>query len=86
MSTEEVISAVMRDEMFYEESGGGLTILGGEPLMQYDFTLSILKAAKEQGQNTAVETSGFSYRDLNIINQYTDLWLYDIKLFSMRSI
>lgn len=82
MSAEEVIVAAMKDKMFYDESGGGLTISGGEPLMQYGFTLALLKAAKERGLNTAVETSGFSYRGLDIINQYTDLWLYDIKLFS----
>ncbi len=81
-STEEIIANVMRDKMFYEESGGGLTISGGEPLMQYDFALTLLKLAKECGLNTALETCGFSYRDLSVINEYTDLWLYDIKLFS----
>lgn len=50
--------------------------------MQYDFALSILKLAKENNIHTAIETSGFSDRDLAEINLYTDLWLYDIKLFS----
>lgn len=81
-TAEEVMEVVLRDKFFYEESGGGITLSGGEPLMQYDFTLSLLKLAKEQDLHTAIETSGFSSRDLTILNQHTDLWLYDIKLFS----
>lgn len=49
--------------------------------MQFDFTGAILKLAKAQGIHTAIETSGFSGRDLTRLHPYTDLWLYDIKLF-----
>lgn len=81
-TAEEIMEVVLKDKPFYEESGGGITLSGGEPLMQYDFTLSLLKLAKEKGLHTAIETSGFSTRDLTQLNQYTDLWLYDIKIFS----
>ena len=81
-TAEEIIDIVLQDKPFYEESGGGITLSGGEPLMQYDFTLSLLKLSKEHGLHTAIETSGFSGRDLTELNQYADLWLYDLKLFS----
>lgn len=81
-TAEEILEILLRDKPFYEESGGGVTLSGGEPLMQYDFTLALLKLAKGQGLRTAVETSGFSTRDLAELCQYVDLWLYDVKLFS----
>ena len=81
MSTEKVIETVMRDLPFYEQSGGGLTLSGGEPLAQFDFALELLKKAKENGISTAVETSGFCRRDLADMAKYVDLWLFDIKLF-----
>lgn len=84
-SVQEIIDVVLRDKPFYEESGGGLTLSGGEPLMQYDFALSILKLAKAKGIHTAIETSGFSNQDLTELNKYIDLWLYDVKLFSEDS-
>jgi len=81
-TAEEIMDIVLRDKPFYEESGGGITLSGGEPLMQYDFSLSLLKLSKKHNLHTAIETSGFSSRDLTVLNNYTDLWLYDIKLFS----
>ena len=74
-------NVVLCDKPFYDESGGGITISGGEPLAQYDFTVAVHKGAKAQGVHTAIETSVFSDRDLSLINSYTDLWLYDIKIF-----
>jgi len=80
-SAEEIMDIVLRDKPFYEESGGGITLSGGEPLMQYDFTRSLLKLAKKHNLHTAIETSGFSNRDLTILNDFVDLWLYDVKVF-----
>ena len=80
-SAKEILEVVAKDIPFYEQSGGGLTLSGGEPLLQYDFSWMLLKGAKEKGIHTAVETSGFSTRDLTEINKYTDLWLYDVKVF-----
>lgn len=82
MSVDEVIAEVSKDTEFYAHSGGGVTLSGGEPLMQYDFSLEILKEAKVAGLHTAVETSGYCHKELNEISKYVDIWLYDIKLFS----
>lgn len=81
-SADEVIDELLRDVDFYEESGGGVTISGGEPLMQYDFLLEILKKTKEKDIHTAIETSGYSDYDLSLLSRYVNLWLYDIKLLS----
>ncbi|MBQ4050601.1 MAG: glycyl-radical enzyme activating protein, partial [Oscillospiraceae bacterium] len=77
---EEIIETVLRDRMFYEESGGGMTLSGGEPLAQFDFSLELLRLAREKGLHTAVETCGYSQRDLTLLHDVTDLWLFDIKL------
>ena len=79
-TAEEVLDTLVRDRLFYEESGGGITLSGGEPLLQYDFSAELLRLAKENGLHTAVETSGYTERDLTEISRYTDLWLYDVKL------
>jgi len=80
MSVDEVIATVMKDIRYYEQSGGGMTISGGEPLAQHDFTLGLLKTAKENGLHTCIETSGFSPKEkiLNCV-PFTDIFLYDFK-------
>ena len=80
-SAGEIIDIVLRDRPFYEETGGGMTLSGGEPLMQYDFSLALLRSAKAHNLHTAIETSGFSNKDLAALNEFVDLWLYDIKIF-----
>lgn len=78
----EVIDEVLRDKIFYENSGGGVTLSGGEPLMQYDFAYEILKEAKAQGIHTAIETCGYATREkIEKIASVTDLFLYDFKLY-----
>lgn len=80
VSTKEVMAEVLRDRVFYSGSGGGLTLSGGEPLYQYDFSLELLKMAKENGLHTCVETSGFVTQEKIIkIAAYTDIFLYDCK-------
>jgi len=59
MTVSEVISEVQKDAAFYKNSGGGMTLSGGEPLFQYSFAKEILKRCKELNVNTCVETSGF---------------------------
>ncbi len=81
-SAEDVIATVMRDRQFYDNSGGGCTFSGGEPLFQYAFMLDLLKLAKSNHLHTAIETSGFTSKDLTPLHEYTDLWLYDIKLIA----
>lgn len=76
----ELLSEVMRDSLFYKNSGGGLTVSGGEPLLQSEFLFELLKSAKEQGIHTCVETCGFADSEtVTKIAKYTDIFLYDIK-------
>ena len=77
----DVLSEVVKDSSYYRHSGGGLTLSGGEALAQPDFTLALLKAAKEQGIHTAIETSGCARQsDLAKLAPFVDLWLWDIKM------
>lgn len=80
VSTNEIIAEVVRDKVFYDNSGGGLTLSGGEPLLQYDFSMALLKSSKENGIDTAVETCGFAKPQyIEKIAEFTDLFLYDYK-------
>lgn len=80
MTVDEVLADVLSDKPFYETSGGGLTLSGGEPLSQGKFACALLKAAKDAGLNTCVETSGFCSEDtLEEAAAYTDLFLLDVK-------
>lgn len=80
MSTEEVMAEVIKDNVFYKNSGGGMTVSGGEPFMQHEFALSLFRAAKEAGLNTAIETSGYvSPEILKNFVPYVDLFLWDVK-------
>jgi pyruvate formate lyase activating enzyme len=79
-SVQELVEIVIRDKPFYENSGGGVTISGGEPTMQSEFLLALLKALKEQGIDTAIETCGFFKEELLLpLVEYTDLFLFDLK-------
>ena len=81
ISVDEVIKQVEKDRSFYFISGGGVTIGGGEPLFQPEFTSNILKRCKSIGFHTAVETTGYGHWvDLEKILQYTDWIFYDLKL------
>ncbi|MFX0002471.1 MAG: glycyl-radical enzyme activating protein [Candidatus Hodarchaeota archaeon] len=80
VSVHEVISEVMQDELFYNNSGGGVTISGGEPLYQLEFTLNLLKKFKQKSIHTTVDTTGYAKsEDFEKILPYTDLILFDIK-------
>jgi len=79
-SAEEVIKEVMADKIFYDTSGGGMTVSGGEPFYQPEFTLELFKLAKQNGLNTAVETSGFCKTDYILSSvPYVDQFLFDYK-------
>ncbi len=82
MSVEDVLDAVMRDKDFYAVSGGGVTISGGECLLQSEFCAEILKECKENGINTAVDTCGYVKKEaIDRVLPYTDVFLYDLKAF-----
>lgn len=79
-TVDEIIENVLKDRDFYEESGGGLTLSGGEVLQQPRFAIEILKKAKENNLNTAVETTCFTNKEIfKEFIQYVDLLLCDIK-------
>jgi len=80
MTTEEILEEVMKDKPFYDNSGGGMTVSGGEPLMHPAFTLSLLKGAKELGLHTCIETCGYaSWEHIRALIPYVDIFLWDVK-------
>ena len=80
MSVAMVLAEIMKDLAFYEESGGGVTFGGGEPLHQPEFLISLLKACKEEELDTAVDTSGVAAPEIiREAASWTDLFLYDLK-------
>ncbi|MHB1007458.1 MAG: glycyl-radical enzyme activating protein [Chloroflexota bacterium] len=80
VSAAEVVETVERDRPFYEASGGGVTLSGGEPLFQYAFAAAILARCRRQGIHTALETAAWSSRLALIrVLKYTDLVLLDLK-------
>jgi pyruvate formate lyase activating enzyme len=80
MNADEVFNAVNGDKMFYQASGGGVTISGGEPLLQPEFICDLFKKCRRAGIHTCVETSGYASESaLRKILPYTDYILYDLK-------
>lgn len=78
---EEVFNEVMKDKVFYEQSKGGVTVSGGEPLIHADFVEELLKKLKKENIHTAVDTCGaVSFENIQRVAPYTDVFLYDIKL------
>lgn len=81
MTVDAVMAEIMRDAAFYDESGGGVTFSGGEPLLQGEFLLALLQACKAQGLHTALDTCGYAPTStLSAVRQHVDLFLYDVKL------
>ncbi len=80
MTAQTVIEVVLKDKRFYDQSGGGLTISGGEPLMQRGFTLELLRAAKAHGIHTAIDTAALAeFSVFEKLLPEADLILLDIK-------
>lgn len=80
ITVEEVLEEVLRDHDFYETSNGGMTLSGGEPLMQIDFAEALLRSAKKEKLHCTVDTCGYSdFREFKRMLPLVDLFLYDIK-------
>jgi pyruvate formate lyase activating enzyme len=80
MNADEVFDAVNRDKMFYQTSGGGVTVSGGEALLQPQFVCDLFEKCRRAGIHTCVETSGYIAESaLRQVLPYTDLVLYDLK-------
>lgn len=81
VTVDEVMETVLKDKAIYLESGGGLTLSGGEPLLQGEFAIALLKSAKTHGLHTCVETSGYGKTEvLAKMAKYVDLFLFDYKI------
>ncbi|WP_176461688.1 glycyl-radical enzyme activating protein [Anaeromicrobium sediminis] len=80
MSVDEVVNEISKDELFYFHSKGGVTISGGECLMQMEFLRDILQGCKMNGINTAIETSLLAkYEDIEMVLPFIDTFFVDIK-------
>ena len=80
MSIDQVLKVVEEESIFYSRSGGGMTLSGGEPLMQAEFSLALLKEAKKRRMNTAMETSGYAtWENLEGACRHLNTILFDIK-------
>lgn len=81
MTVDHVISEIQKDSIFYDESGGGVTFSGGEPLSQPDFLLELLRACRRQEIRTTLDTCGFAPPEVfQKISSLVDLTLYDLKV------
>ena len=80
LSAEEILPELLQDRPFYENSGGGVTISGGEPVLQGDFLLDLALSLKKENIHVALETSGFcDFKTFLPLLPYVDLFLYDYK-------
>lgn len=80
ITVDEVMNEVEKDIIFYNQSGGGVTYSGGEPFLQHEFLIELLRASKQENLHTTVDTSGYiSYEILQKASRFIDLYLYDVK-------
>jgi pyruvate formate lyase activating enzyme len=83
VSVDQILNELQRDIIFFDESGGGVTFSGGEPLVQIEFLETLLKGCKDLEIHTAIDTSGYApYESFDRLYDYTDLFLYDLKLMN----
>jgi pyruvate formate lyase activating enzyme len=79
ITTEELITKIIRYKSYFKTSGGGVTLSGGDPLLQPEFAAEFFKRCKEEGIHTALDTSGYGLGEYDEILKYTDLVILDIK-------
>jgi len=81
MTVQEVMEEIEKDRVFFDESGGGITFSGGEPLIQLDFLEAVLKEIGKKNIHVTLDTSGYvSFEDMDRISDKVDLFLYDLKI------
>jgi pyruvate formate lyase activating enzyme len=79
-TVDQIVDRVSKDIPFYEQSGGGVTVSGGEPLSQPEFTRQFLHCLKERGIHTALDTTGFApFHVIESVLPHTDLFMFDLK-------
>jgi pyruvate formate lyase activating enzyme len=80
VSVNDILHEVKKDILFYDESNGGVTLSGGEPLAQVDFLVELVKCLKEEDINVAIDTSGYApWEKIEKLASMVDLFLYDVK-------
>lgn len=85
LSAAEVMTEIDQDAIFYDESSGGVTFSGGEPLLQFEFLKHLLLECRDRGYHTAVDTSGHAPREVfEEIVSLVDLFLYDLKIIDAQ--
>lgn len=81
MAATALVKTLLRDRVFFDESGGGVTVSGGEPLVQAPFVIELLRLLRAEGVHTALDTCGFApWPNLRDAAELADLVLYDVKL------
>jgi pyruvate formate lyase activating enzyme len=84
-SARELLSEVGKDRSFFDSSGGGLTLSGGEPVLQSAFLTEFLPLAKQEGLHIALETAGaYAFAHMEPLIPWVDLWLFDLKVVDAR--
>lgn len=79
---EALVKEILKDRMYFKTSGGGVTFSGGEPMLHPAYLKKVLKLAKEAGLHTAVDTAGnVPFTSFEMVMPYTDVFLYDIKIW-----
>ena len=85
MDIESIVEEVKKDKVFYETSGGGVTLSGGECLLQQNSAIALLKRLKEEDINTAIETTmSIKLIDIESLVKYTDTFLIDLKIMDEK--
>jgi len=85
VTVDELMVEIEKDELFYRKSGGGVTISGGEPLLQWRFVYRLLQACKERHLHTVLDTCGYArWSVLKSVLEYVDLVLYDVKHMDLQ--
>ncbi len=83
--SEEVMAEIEKDSVFYDESGGGVTFSGGEPLYQFEFLFDLLELCQKAGFHVALDTTGYSSLErIKKVAPLTDLFLYDLKIMDEK--
>ncbi|QUI21029.1 radical SAM protein [Vallitalea pronyensis] len=87
VTIDDVMASVIQDMDYYKASGGGLTISGGEPMLQFEFTLALARKAKQAGIHVAIETAGYGERkQYKQLLPYVDIFMMDYKYFDKKKL
>jgi len=83
IDSQDLLKEILKDEMYFEESNGGVTFSGGEPFMQFDFLLDMVQLCKLNGLHVTIDTSGHTATDnIKKLTPFVDMFLFDIKHFN----